>query len=276
MVQSAKLVSMLVFSSCSLADAFTPTYVGNSFARGNSMILDAKKTSGKGFGAPKVEETKSKSAVVEDSNTSIQNESAVRPEPIVPTKTAGQIALEKLREGERAKKDEELRRVKKMRDIDAQVTADPNAGVIPERVAQRMTKRMLPFVGIPLFGVMGTFVTFWYLRVYKDMVFETVVVAATTIAVLVASLLGITYSVMSASWDEDKEGSFLGVEEFQSNVQSIKEGLGRSRETAVLRDRMTGLSEDEIESALQDLERRDKKKEKKGMSFQQKLEQEGL
>ena len=35
---------------------------------------------------------------------------------------------------------------------------------------------------------------------------------------------------MSASWDEDREGSFLGTDEFSKNVDNIKEGLSRSRE----------------------------------------------
>jgi len=237
--------------------------------------------SGKGFGA--AEESQSKpvavdTPVVESSGSS--SISSVSPTITTsvqePVKNAGQLALERLEAEERKKKDEELRRVREMRDVDQAVKGDVNAAVIPEKVAQRMTKRMLPFVGIPLFGVMGVFVTFWYLRVYKDMVFETSLVAVSTIGVLVVSLLGITYSVISASWDEDRDGSFLGIDEFQSNVQNIKDGLGRSKENAVLRDRMSNLSGSEIEAALADLERREKKKANKGKSFKQKLEEEGL
>jgi Photosynthesis affected mutant 68 len=49
---------------------------------------------------------------------------------------------------------------------------------------------------------------------------------------------GITYSIMSASWDDDREGSLLGTEEFSQNVENIKTGLSRSRENAILRDKM--------------------------------------
>jgi hypothetical protein len=49
---------------------------------------------------------------------------------------------------------------------------------------------------------------------------------------------GITYSIMSASWDDDREGSLLGAEEFSQNVENIKTGLSRSRENAILRDKM--------------------------------------
>ena len=189
---------------------------------------------------------------------------------------AGQRALERLQDVERSKKDEELRQVQELRMVDSMVTGNPNAAVIPEKVAMRMGKRMLPFVGLPLFGVAGTFVTFWYLRVYKDMVFETVLVAGCTIAVLVISLLGITYSVMSASWDEESDGSVLGVEEFQKNLGNIKDGLGRTQQNAVLREKMAGLSEAEIESAIADLERRENREKRKGMSLKDKMDEEGL
>jgi Photosynthesis affected mutant 68 len=43
---------------------------------------------------------------------------------------------------------------------------------------------------------------------------------------------------MSASWDPDREGSFLGTDEFSQNLDNIKTGLSRSRENAVLRDKM--------------------------------------
>lgn len=74
---------------------------------------------------------------------------------------------------------------------------------------------------------------------------------------------GITYSVMSASWDPDREGSFWGMEEFQRNVDNVKEGLGRSRENAVLRDKMAGLSPTEIKAAITDLEQREETEAKK-------------
>lgn len=74
---------------------------------------------------------------------------------------------------------------------------------------------------------------------------------------LIVTLQGITYSVMSASWDEDIEGSALGWEEFTSNVDSLKSGLSRSRENLVTRERMEGMSEAEIQAALKDLEKRE-------------------
>jgi hypothetical protein len=153
-----------------------------------------------------------------------------------------------------------LRKVKEIKSVDEYLTRTPNAAVIPEKVAVRMGKRMLPFVGLPLIGGMGSFVAFWYLATYRDMEFQPSMVAFTTIAILAIGLVGITYSVMSASWDEDTEGSALGLKEFGDNLESLKTGLSRSRENARVRERMAGMSEAEIQSAINDLDKRDRPK----------------
>ena len=62
----------------------------------------------------------------------------------------------------------------------------------------------------------------------------------------------------------------LGIEEFQKNVGNIKEGLDRSKENLILREKMAGLPEAEIEAAIADLERR----EKRELSFQSKMKEE--
>ena len=80
---------------------------------------------------------------------------------------------------------------------------------------------------------------------------------------------GITYSVMSASWDEDREGEFWGVEEFQRNVGNLQEGLQRSKDNAVLRDRLAA-----GEVSMQDVQRLEKKQSPKTLS--EKLQQDGL
>lgn len=107
----------------------------------------------------------------------------------IPTPNAGVEALARLRRQQAEQKDEELRAVREMRSVDKYVAEDPNAAVIPEQVAQRMGRRMLPFVGIPLFGVMGTFVLFWYLATYRNMEFQPALVAFSTIGILGVSLL---------------------------------------------------------------------------------------
>jgi len=188
------------------------------------------------------------------------------------TKNEGQRALEQLRNEKRQKQEEDIRKMRDIKSVDEFIRDDPNAAVIPEKVAMRMGNRMLPFVGIPLFGVMATFVGFWYMATVKNIVFETNIVAFSTIFVLLIGLLGITYSVMSASWDPEVEGSTLGIDEFKSNVDSLKSGLQRSRENLVTREKMAGLSEEEVQNAIRALDKKEKKEEK--LSKVEKLKKE--
>lgn len=114
-----------------------------------------------------------------------------------PSMNAGQRALQEMRRQRAEEKDQELRQVRNMLQADQQVQSGGPA-TIPEKVAQRMGLRMLPFVGIPFFGGMGTFITFWYLSTYKNYEFEPSLVAASTIGLLVIGLL-VSCSIFSQS-----------------------------------------------------------------------------
>jgi hypothetical protein len=76
---------------------------------------------------------------------------------------------------------------------------------------------------------------------------------------------------MSASWDPDREGSLLGTDEFTQNVENIKSGLSRSRENAVLREKMatSSYTEEELDGTSSS-----SRTSKKGLSFQEKLGEE--
>jgi len=87
-------------------------------------------------------------------------------------------------------------------------------------------------------------------------------------------LQGITYSVMSASWDPDREGDILGGEEFSRNLDSIKGGLSRSRENAILRDKMSELTGEELDKAIQELNRKEAAESKRAQSLSNKLQDE--
>mmetsp|Transcript_611 Transcript_611/g.1134 ORF Transcript_611/g.1134 Transcript_611/m.1134 type:complete len:299 (-) Transcript_611:152-1048(-) len=186
-----------------------------------------------------------------------------------PDISMGKVALDRLRRERAEARNQELQKLKEVQQVDQLIRESPEAAVIPEKVAQRMGKRMLPFVGIPLIGSMASFVGFWYMATYRDMEFQPALVATTSIVLLAVGLVGITYSIMSASWDPDREGSFFGTEEFSQNIDNIKTGLARSRENAILRDKMeTGvISQEELEKAMA----KETKKEKKTASFNEKM-----
>jgi len=189
-----------------------------------------------------------------------------------PEYNAGKAALERMRREKAEQRNAELRKIKELKDTDAMLQESSEGAVIPEKVARRMGNRMLPFVGIPLFGSIGTFVGFWYMATYRDLEFQPALVAASSIAFLAIGLVGITYSIMSTSWDPDREGSALGGDEFGKNVDSIKAGLSRSRENAVLRDKMYDYSPEEIDNAAVAAasSKRDKE-EKRKQSFGDKM-----
>ena len=53
------------------------------------------------------------------------------------------------------------------------------------------------------------------------------------------------------------------MEEFQRNVGSLREGLSRTRENTLLREKMAGLSEEEIQRAIDGANKREKSTNKK-------------
>jgi hypothetical protein len=140
----------------------------------------------KGFG--NTGEKKSKQT--RERNLQTETPSPITPpmlEEPAPTMNAGQRALEKIRRERAEQKNAELQRAREVLQQDKQV--QEAAAAIPEKVAQRMGQRMIPFVGIPLFLSMGVFVGFWYMATYRDMSFEPSLVAASTILILVLGLL---------------------------------------------------------------------------------------
>lgn len=241
-MRSTTTAIILAFLSTG-SHGFSPT---PQSSRTHNFLEMAK--GGKGFGStppPSPPKKKAPEKIQATQAAAPAEEEAVEFNPFdaaaqTPTDTSrGKIALEKMRREKAEQRNAELQKMKEVVQQDQLVReSGGEAAVIPEKVAQRMGKRMLPFVGIPLFGSMAAFVGFWYMATYRDMEFQPVLVAGTTIALLATGLIGITYSMMSASWDPERDGSVLGTDEFSRNIDNIKEGLGRSRDNAQVREQM--------------------------------------
>ena len=54
----------------------------------------------------------------------------------------------------------------------------------------------------------------------------------------VIGLLGIGYGALSASWDEEEDGSALGFKEIKLNVGRLLDGVSRSAKDAQLREKV--------------------------------------
>ncbi|XP_051137104.1 protein PAM68, chloroplastic [Andrographis paniculata] len=90
-------------------------------------------------------------------------------------------------------------------------------GVIPEIVTNRMMSRMAVSVGTPLFIGLLFFPFFYYLKVGLKIDVPSWLPVIVSFIFFGTALLGVSYGIVSASWDPLREGSFLGWNEAQKN-----------------------------------------------------------
>ncbi|MBD2359184.1 PAM68 family protein [Tolypothrix sp. FACHB-123] len=88
---------------------------------------------------------------------------------------------------------------------------------IPKVVSQRMIRRVAAFCGIPTALGIATLIASYLLTIYTDIRLPPIAVLLVNMALFGLGVLGITYGVLSASWDEDRVGSWFGVAEFGTN-----------------------------------------------------------
>jgi len=92
-------------------------------------------------------------------------------------------------------------KIKRLQAEDELIASDPSVGAVPELVADRMIRRIAVFFGVPVFGGLSIFVgAFFYSKKY-DLTLPPVIVAYATQFPFVIGLLGITYGILSSSWD---------------------------------------------------------------------------
>ncbi|KAD3641727.1 hypothetical protein R6Q59_004392 [Mikania micrantha] len=94
---------------------------------------------------------------------------------------------------------------------------DREAGVIPEVVTNRMMGRIGLSVGIPLFIGLLFFPFFYYLKAGLKIDVPTWVPFIVSFVFFGTALLGVSYGIVSTSWDPMREGSLLGWNEAQKN-----------------------------------------------------------
>ena len=95
---------------------------------------------------------------------------------------------------------------------------------IPKEVANRMARRIVITTGLPTFSGMAVFVVS-YLIVSKGIAdIPPALTLLTSAACFLAGLLGLSYGILSASW-ENKAGSFLGIENIRPNIVRVKDAF---------------------------------------------------
>ena len=88
---------------------------------------------------------------------------------------------------------------------------------VPKIVSDRMARRMALFCGVPTFLGMASFVVSYVIVSQGWFKLPNVAVLLVSMGFLGLGVLGLTYGVLSASWDEETLGSRLGWQEFRTN-----------------------------------------------------------
>ncbi|MDZ8081570.1 MAG: PAM68 family protein [Nostoc sp. DcaGUA01] len=88
---------------------------------------------------------------------------------------------------------------------------------IPKVVSQRMVRRVAAFCGVPTTLAISTLIVSYLLATYANVKLAPIAVLLVNMGLFGLGVLGITYGVLSASWDEERAGSLLGLGEFGIN-----------------------------------------------------------
>ncbi|MCC5670404.1 PAM68 family protein [Nostoc sp. CHAB 5784] len=88
---------------------------------------------------------------------------------------------------------------------------------IPQVVSQRMIRRVAGFCGVPTALGISVLVVSYLLAIYSKIQLPPIAVLLVNMGLFGLGVLGITYGVLSASWDEERVGSLLGLGEFNTN-----------------------------------------------------------
>ena len=94
---------------------------------------------------------------------------------------------------------------------------DASLSAIPKAVSRRMARRMAIFSGVPtLLGISSFFVFYWLFS--QDILeFPPYLVVFFTAGFFGLGVIGLSYGIFSASWDEDRVGGIVGAAEFKTN-----------------------------------------------------------
>jgi Photosynthesis affected mutant 68 len=92
---------------------------------------------------------------------------------------------------------------------------------IPDGVSKRMIRRMAAFCGIPTVCGIGSFVAAYWIVQSEWFKLPTVAVLLISMGFFGLGVVGLSYGILSTSWDEDRPGSWWGWEEFKINFKRM-------------------------------------------------------
>ena len=113
-----------------------------------------------------------------------------------------------------------------------QPSSGNQSGGIPEAVSRRMIRRMALFSGIPTSLAIGVFILSYLLISQAHLEIPTPAVLITSSTFFLFGVVGLSYGVISTSWDENRAGSWFGLDEFKVNFGRMRSAWRESREAA--------------------------------------------
>jgi len=104
------------------------------------------------------------------------------------------------------------------------------ATAIPEVVSRRMLRRMMIFSGVPTGTAVFIFFVSYVLITQDIAVLPNYAVLFTTLGCFGLGVVGLSYGALSASWDEQRLGSLVGLDEFRLNFGRLTGAWQASRD----------------------------------------------
>ena len=104
-----------------------------------------------------------------------------------------------------------------------------NLSAIPDIVSKRMGKRMAVFCGIPSILGMSSLFIFYWLKTKEVVELPPYLALAVSFGFLGLGVLGLSYGLFSACWDEDRAGTMMGFDEFKVNLERTKDAWKASK-----------------------------------------------
>ncbi|MBE9125258.1 MULTISPECIES: PAM68 family protein [unclassified Coleofasciculus] len=101
---------------------------------------------------------------------------------------------------------------------DNPTTPSRESMTIPDAVSKRMVRRMALLCGIPTALAISSFFISYFLVTNVGLKLPNVAVVLVSMGFFGLGVLGLSYGVLSASWDEESPGTVLGWQEFTTNV----------------------------------------------------------
>ena len=88
---------------------------------------------------------------------------------------------------------------------------------IPRKVSQRMMRRVAASYGKPTLLSISTLIVSYLILTYTKVVLSPLIVLLLSLGSFGLGFAGITYGAISASWEENRAGGVIGLQEFSTN-----------------------------------------------------------